>query len=73
MPKGHNTNHRALIVELVTNGREVCQYRHKVEKFPLDLPSMGPRREAETLFGALRNKIPMRPVREKYTNSWIRE
>jgi hypothetical protein len=33
---------------------------------------MGSRLEAEAFFEALRNKIPMWPAKEKYSNLWIR-
>jgi len=69
---GHDTDHRAIVLKVTTNGEAVRRYRHKAETFPLTLP-IGPRTEGEAMFEELQLLQPMVPVRERHTHDWIRE
>ena len=69
---GHDTDHRAIVLKVKTNGKAVRRYQHKAETFPLTLP-IGPMTQGEAMFEDLQLLQPMVLVRKHHTNNWIRK
>ena len=71
-PRGHDSDHRAVVATIYGgHSRLIQRYRRRRHRFPLTLPTMGPRTTMESAFEALKLEcVPPKP-RERAANSWI--
>ena len=72
-PPNHNTNHRALVVQLQVGKKgSLKRYRKRIETLPMEMPAIGPRTEGEAEFEELQGKVETPPRREWPVYNWIR-
>jgi hypothetical protein len=71
-PQYHDSDYQAIVAQIYSGcGRDMQQYWHNCQHFPITLPWNGPRTELESLFEELQSDCEAPSVRDHPANVWI--